>query len=124
MQMRKEIRAAFKSHMTWGNMKSENGSMMAVKVGRVEKTMYACLIGKKNDPGLTTLVKSGAWYSERVELSTLFGVYSPPRGSGGVCGCNSDLAIDGRNGGVEVKYSPSQKTISIKAWVCHIDQLY
>uniref|UniRef100_A0A7S3Z947 Uncharacterized protein n=1 Tax=Lotharella globosa TaxID=91324 RepID=A0A7S3Z947_9EUKA len=120
-QIRKEVKKAFKPLMTWEHMREKrapNGCMCTARVYRVDQAIYAALIGKPHDPMLKSCVKLGAWYSEWVEADTVFGGMALPRGSGGRYNSNSQLGISTSSSKLEVKYCPSNKTLSVSAYVC------
>ena len=122
--LRKEMRRALKSVMTWDYMRSKrapNGAVGTVRLERIEQVEYCALIGRSADPELRTLVKNGAWYSLEVPFETAFGAGAAAlRGSGGPYGSNSDLGVDPAHG-LTLKYQPKSKTLGVHVYVSHVE---
>lgn len=121
--IRKDIRKAFKPMLKWDYLRTKNahhGCSAVAQVPRVEQAEYAALIGRPTDPALTTLVKSGAWYSAQVPYSTVMGSDDAMIGTGGRYGCNAQLGID-PNFVLTVKFKPSDRTLSVTGYVRHVD---
>jgi hypothetical protein len=121
--IRKDIRKAFKPLMTWDHLRtrnSPNGCSAVAQVPRVQQAEYAALIGRPTDVNLSTLVKSGAWYSLQVPYSTVMDSNEATMGTGGRYGCNKDLGID-PDSHLTVKFKPSDNTLSVTAYVQHGD---
>jgi hypothetical protein len=122
--LRKEMRRALKSVMTWDYMRSKrapNGAVGTVRLERIEQVEYCALIGRSADPELRTLVKNGAWYSLEVPFETAFGAGAAAlRGSGGAYGSNSDLGVDPAHG-LTLKYQPKSKTLGVHVYVSHVE---
>ena len=110
--------------MTWDYLhkrRSTNGCAGAAQVPRVPQAAFCALIGRPHDPQLRSVVKRGAWHTCDVPFRTVFGGDAPkPTGTGGRYGCNRDLGIDTTEDLV-MKYSPSTQTLSIGAYVSHVD---
>jgi len=122
--MKKEVVRALKPFLTWNYLhqkNSPNGAWVTARIERVEQTMYCGLIGKPHDPQLRTLVKKGAWYQAKMSVKEFFdGEENRPRGKGGKYGSNTELAVDPECD-VAIKFCPSTRTISIGAYISHID---
>lgn len=124
--LQKEIRRALKPNVSWDFLRakrSEHGAEATVRLLRVSQAEYAALIGRPTDLDLRSVVKRGAWYAARVHYRTLFGPKlgaTALMGSGGRYNCNSDLGVDPESSLV-VKYSPSNSTLSVSAFVQHYE---
>lgn len=121
--IRKDIRKAFKPVVTWDYLRGKrapHGCNATTQVPRVQQAEFAALIGRSNDPTLTTLVKRGAWYSIDVAFDVVMdgdqGIY----GKGGRHSCNTELGIDPA-ANLTVKFKPSDSTLSITGHVQHIE---
>jgi hypothetical protein len=125
--LRAEARRNLKALCTWDYLRcknSRNGCDGTVRIERVDQPTFAALIGRAADPELKSLVRQGAWYSTRVSASTFFGEGRVSiRGSGGRYNSNADLGIYVEDDFV-VKYSPSQKTVSVTAYVAHLGSYF
>jgi hypothetical protein len=84
---------------------------------------YAMLIGKSNDPKLTTMVKKGAYYSTKTSFHTLMGANaSTIVGKGGRSSSNTQLGIDPASD-LTVKFKPSDNSLSVTANVQRVDTM-
>ena len=120
--VRTDIRKAFKNLITWDYLRtrnSPNGCNAVAQVPRVQQAEYAALIGRPTDVNLSTLVKSGAWYSIQLPCSTVMDLEDAILGTGGRHGCNKELGID-PDSDLTVKFKPSDNSLSVTARVQHL----
>jgi hypothetical protein len=113
------------SKITWGYLEQQDfphdGADAVVHLPRIESEEYASLIGKPQDPKLTTMVKEGAWYTDDEVCSDLLGP-EPIVGTGTSRKCrNSELGID-PNSLLAIKYKPCRKIVSVTGCVMEVDK--
>ena len=121
--LRAEARRHLKALCSFDYLRSKNspnGCGGTVRIERVDQPTFAALIGRAADPELKSLVRQGAWYSTSVHATKFFGEGRVSiRGSGGRYNSNQDVGILVDEDFV-VKYSPSQRTVSVTAYVAHL----
>jgi hypothetical protein len=125
-RVRSELTSRVKGCLTWDTMWSVPYQMASVPIKvtifGVSPAAFAALIGRAEDAELKTLVKRGAWYSENVDNSVLFGAgwRTTMVGSGSKRGSlNSELGLDETSS--LLKYAPAKQELHFQGYVTMIE---
>lgn len=121
--LRKAVIAELTPMLTWEYLqknKTPNGTLVSVRVGKVDQATFATMIEREDDTELAGLARKGAWFSDSVSPATFFGKQLDIRGVGGKMNGNADLGLD-TTVPITVKYLPPAKMLSVMCYISPVD---
>lgn len=120
LALRKAVIAELTPMLTWEYLqknKTPNGTLVSVRVGKVDQPMFARMLERETDPELAGLSKKGVWFSESVKAAVFFGKRVDIRGK---MNGNADLGLD-TTVPLTVKYLPAAKLLSVQGYISPVD---